>query len=274
MFHHRHKAALFPALLLILALAACSAGPAGSSSPGEAQPPQPAPPAVTDSPTAEPTPELAEEPEPEIPDAGFQDPLAYFGATEDNLGEDQYFTDPPHSQRSFSVDLQERDFLEDYVAYLTSGTFNLELLDKEEQDYTKYSALYCISYCLAYTGDQEIGIYAKREDEPPAQVEIGALFYYDQERTLISWNWADGMEPVDTGYRYDRSAAILSGGKPSSGGDGERCISCGGSGRCSTCGGSGKVYKTLPGTTQRVEVECTSCYRSGQCRDCGGSGRK
>lgn len=52
------------------------------------------------------------------------------------------------------------------------------------------------------------------------------------------------------------------------------CISCGGSGQCNACGGSGRVYKTLPGTTKRVEQNCTSCYLPGKCRSCGGDGKK
>lgn len=54
------------------------------------------------------------------------------------------------------------------------------------------------------------------------------------------------------------------------------CSACGGSGDCTTCGGSGKVYKTLPGTTERVEQDCTACRPagSGNCAFCGGSGQE
>lgn len=54
------------------------------------------------------------------------------------------------------------------------------------------------------------------------------------------------------------------------------CSACGGSGDCTTCGGSGKVYKTLPGTTERVEQDCTACRPagSGNCAFCGGSGKE
>lgn len=53
-----------------------------------------------------------------------------------------------------------------------------------------------------------------------------------------------------------------------------QCISCSGSGTCRQCGGTGYVYETLPGTTERVQVNCTSCYSPGKCRDCGGTGRR
>lgn len=57
---------------------------------------------------------------------------------------------------------------------------------------------------------------------------------------------------------------------------GSWCSACGGSGDCSNCGGSDRVYKTLAGTTERVEQDCTSCRPagSGHCPFCGGSGQE
>lgn len=57
---------------------------------------------------------------------------------------------------------------------------------------------------------------------------------------------------------------------------GSWCSACGGSGDCTTCGGTGKVYKTLPGTTERVEQDCTACRPagSGNCPFCGGTGKE
>lgn len=54
----------------------------------------------------------------------------------------------------------------------------------------------------------------------------------------------------------------------------QKCSACSGSGDCTRCGGTGRLYKTLPGTTERVEQDCTSCRPagSGHCSFCGGTG--
>ena len=54
----------------------------------------------------------------------------------------------------------------------------------------------------------------------------------------------------------------------------QKCSACSGSGDCTRCGGTGRLYKTLPGTTERVEQDCTSCRPagSGHCSFCSGTG--
>lgn len=112
----------------------------------------------------------------------------------------------------------------------------------------------------------------------------------------LLWEDSGAVSPESvTGLDYDKSHTVLqaetearsqadsdSGSSDSSSGSSTKhdwsfssqCISCSGSGTCRQCGGTGYVYETLPGTTERVQVNCTSCYSPGKCRDCGGTGRR
>ncbi len=125
---------------------------------------------------------------------------------------------------------------------------------------------------------------------------------YDGGETADSLRWVDsGTACPDavTGLDYDKSHTALqaetearsqsdsdSSSSDNSSGSGSgsttkhdwsfssQCISCSGSGICRQCGGTGYVYKIMPGTTERIQVNCTSCYSPGKCRDCGGTGRR
>lgn len=121
---------------------------------------------------------------------------------------------------------------------------------------------------------------------------------YDGGETADSLRWVDGSAVCPdavTGLDYDKSHTALqaetearsqsdsdSSSSDSSSGSptkhdwsfSSQCISCSGSGTCRQCGGTGYVYKIMPGTTERIQVNCTSCYSPGKCRDCGGTGRR
>ena len=86
----------------------------------------------------------------------------------------------------------------------------------------------------------------------------------------MSWSYLPELEEVFSGKTF--SAMLQLEPLRLSRIAGASC--CSGSGICRQCGGTGYVYKIMPGTTERIQVNCTSCYSPGKCRDCGGTGRR
>lgn len=202
---------------------------------------------------------------------------------------------------SFSLD-EGSKIIDEVVELLQKGRYQLELVDYNEQDFIKSSALLCTGYFFNYTGtsgDIEVLDYSVFGSNYSTDVALRVNYYYDQGRIGMTLYYNENFtleDPVSrvsaapTDYNgtgvsdSSSSSGSSSSSSSSSSGVSVKCTKCHGEKTitCTNCDGKGykEVYVSTPNysgsssTTSVSKETCYKCHGSGTitCTRCNGTG--
>ena len=181
----------------------------------------------------------------------------------------------------FGMDDGGFDAVDEFIALLTGGDWQLTQTNFVESDYMDTSGQIFVHYTFRYDGQYDVGSYIDWDGNWDGDVHILIGYYYDRGEIGFSFYFGDGFTLVDSGghtsVSLDDHIGSSSGGSSSAWDDDEEdvpdCSICWGSGEstCDTCWGTGQVSSSA---TSSGRETCDDCNGRGRdtCWACGGSG--
>ncbi len=181
----------------------------------------------------------------------------------------------------FGMDNGGFEAVEEYLALLTGGGWQLTQTNFIESDYMDVTGQIFVDYTFSYDGPYDVGSYIDWDGNWDGDVHILIGYYYDRGEIGFSFYFGDGFTLVDPGTHtteyLDDHVYFPGGDSPINWDDDEEdvpdCNICWGSGKatCDTCWGTGQVDTT---STSSGKKTCGDCRGMGRdtCWACGGSG--